>query len=123
MRGRIVRMPPIPRVLVLAADGVQSLDVMGPVETFVDANDLPPGSYRIDAVGPRHDGQVTMSNGLKLGVDPLPERPPRVDTFVVAGGEGARRAREDPAIVDWVARASRRARRTTSICTGSYLLA
>jgi len=26
-------------------------------------------------------------------------------------------------IVDWIARASRRARRTTSVCTGSYLLA
>ena len=64
-----------------------------------------------------------MSNGLKLGVDPLPEPPPRIDTLVVAGGEGVRRASDDPAIVDWVARASRRARRTTSICTGSYLLA
>src|SRR3954449_12662008 len=116
-------MPPIRRVLVLAVDGVQSLDVMGPIETFGDANDLVPGSYRIEVVGPASDGQITMSNGLKLGVDPLPEPPPRHDTLVVAGGEGARRAADDPAIVDWIARASRRARRTTSICTGSYLLA
>src|SRR5690242_4882273 len=116
-------MPPIRRVLVLAIDGVQSLDVMGPIETFCDANDQVPGTYRIDVVGPAADGQITMSNGLKLGVDPLPEPPPRVDTLVVAGGEGVRRASNDPAIVDWVARASRRARRTTSICTGSYLLA
>ena len=116
-------MPPIRRVLVLAVDGVQSLDVMGPIETFCDANDQVPGTYRIDVVGPALDGQITMSNGLKLGVDPLPEPPPRIDTLVVAGGEGARRASDDPAIVDWVARASRRARRTTSICTGSYLLA
>ena len=116
-------MPPIRRVLVLAVDGVQSLDVMGPIETFCDANDQVPGTYRIDVVGPAVDGQITMSNGLKLGVDPLPEPPPRIDTLVVAGGEGARRASDDPAIVDWIARASRRARRTTSICTGSYLLA
>src|SRR3954462_8420832 len=116
-------MPPIRRVLVLAVDGVQSLDVMGPIETFCDANDQVPGTYRIDVVAPVHDGQITMSNGLRLGVDPLPEPPPRVDTLVVAGGEGGRRASDDPALVDWVARASRRARRTTSICTGSYLLA
>jgi transcriptional regulator GlxA family with amidase domain len=64
-----------------------------------------------------------MSNGLRLGVGPLPEPPPRHDTLVVAGGAGARRAIGDPAIVDWIARASKRARRTTSICTGSYLLA
>src|SRR3954452_21104323 len=116
-------MPRIRRVLVLAVDGVQSLDVMGPVETFVDANDLVPGSYRIEVVGPVDDGRITMSNGLTLGVVPLPEPPPRNRTFVVAGGQGARRASEDPALVDWIARASRRARRTTSICTGSYLLA
>ena len=112
-------MPPIRRVLVLAVDGVQSLDVMGPIETFCDANDQVPGTYRIDVVGPVLDGQITMSNGLKLGVDPLPEPPPRIDTLVVAGGEGARRASDDPAIVDWIARASRRARRTTSINTRS----
>src|SRR3954447_25455673 len=116
-------MPPIRRVLVLAVDGVQSLDVMGPIETFCDANGLVPGTYRIEVVGPAGDGQITMSTGLKLGVDPLPEPPPRHDTLVVAGGKGARRAVDDSEVVDWIARAARRARRTTSICTGSYLLA
>jgi transcriptional regulator GlxA family with amidase domain len=53
----------------------------------------------------------------------LPEPPPRRDTLVVAGGEGARAAVEDRVTVDWVARASRRARRTASVCTGAYLLA
>ncbi|MGZ4268477.1 MAG: GlxA family transcriptional regulator [Solirubrobacteraceae bacterium] len=116
-------MPPIRRVLVLAVDGAQSLDVLGPVEIFHYADSQVPGSYRIDVVGPGRDGQITMSNGVRLGVAPLPDPPPRHDTLVVAGGEGARRATDDPAIVDWVARASRRARRTTSVCTGSYLLA
>ena len=82
-----------------------------------------PGAYRIDVVGPGADGWITMGNGLRLGVEPLPDPPPRHDTLVVAGGPGARRAIGDPAIIDWIARASRRARRTTSICTGSYLLA
>jgi transcriptional regulator GlxA family with amidase domain len=116
-------MPPIRRILVLAVDGAQSLDVLGPVEVFHYADRSVPGSYRIDVVGPASDGQITMSNGLRLGVEPLPEPPPRHDTLVVAGGEGTRRAIDDRAIVDWVARASRRARRTTSVCTGSYLLA
>jgi transcriptional regulator GlxA family with amidase domain len=64
-----------------------------------------------------------MSNRLRLGVGPLPEPPPRHDTLVVAGGEGARRATANRAIVDWLARASRRARRPPSGCTGSYRLA
>jgi transcriptional regulator GlxA family with amidase domain len=96
---------------------------MGPVEVFHYAARMVPGSYRIDVVGPGRDGQITMSNGVRLGVDPLPEPPPRHDTLLVAGGEGARRATDDAALVDWIVRASRRARRTTSVCTGSYLLA
>ncbi|HEV7884697.1 MAG TPA: GlxA family transcriptional regulator [Solirubrobacteraceae bacterium] len=116
-------MPPIRRVLVLAVDGAQSLDVMGPVEIFHYADRFAAGSYRVEVVGPTSDGQITMSNGIRLGVEPLPEPPPRHDTLLVAGGEGARSATDDPALVDWIARASRRARRTTSVCTGSYLLA
>jgi transcriptional regulator GlxA family with amidase domain len=116
-------MPPIRRVLVLAVEGTESLDILGPVEVFDYADRQVPGSYRIDVVGPTADGQITMSNRLRLGVDPLPEPPPRHDTLLVAGGEGARRAIGDPVIVDWIVRASRRARRTTSVCTGAYLLA
>jgi transcriptional regulator GlxA family with amidase domain len=116
-------MPPIRRIVVLAVEGVQSLDVMGPVEIFHYAERQVPGSYRIDIVGPGTDGFVTTTSGVRLGVEPLPEPPPRHDTLLVAGGAGARRATQDRTIVDWVARASRRARRTTSVCTGSYLLA
>ena len=116
-------MPTIRRVLVLAVEGTESLDILGPVEVFDYADREVPGAYRIDVVGSTTDGQITMSNGLRLGVGPLPEPPPRHDTLVVAGGAGARRAIDDPAIVDWIARASRRARRTTSVCTGAYLLA
>jgi transcriptional regulator GlxA family with amidase domain len=60
---------------------------------------------------------------MGLGVVPLPEPPPRHDTLVVAGGSRARAAVKDPGIVDWVARASRCAQRTVSVCTGPYLLA
>jgi transcriptional regulator GlxA family with amidase domain len=120
--GRIVGMPPIRRVLVLAVDGAQSLDVLGPVEVFLYADRHVPGSYRVEVVAPGDAGEITLSNGLRLGAAPLPPRPPRHDTLIVAGGEGARRATGDPAIVEWVAAASRRARRTASVCTGAYLL-
>jgi transcriptional regulator GlxA family with amidase domain len=116
-------MPPIRRVLVLAVEGSQSLDVLGPVEVFSYAERQIAGSYRIEVVGPAGDGFITTTSGVRIGVAPLPDPPPRHDTLVVAGGEGARRAIDDAAVVDWIARASRRARRTTSVCTGSYLLA
>jgi len=116
-------MPRTRQILVLAVDGCQSLDVLGPVEVFDHASREVPGAYRVEVVGPTESGSVTMSSGVRLGVAPLPEPPQRHHTLVVAGGEGARAATGDPAVVDWVARASRRAHRTASICTGAYLLA
>ena len=47
-------MPPIRRILVLAVDGAESLDILGPVEVFDYAERQVPGSYRIDVVGPTH---------------------------------------------------------------------
>jgi transcriptional regulator GlxA family with amidase domain len=110
-------------MIVLAVEGCQSLDVLGPVEVFYHASQEIPGAYRVEVVGPTDSDTVRMENGLRLGVAPLPEPPPRHDTLLVAGGCGARAAIEDVALVDWVARASRRGRRTVSVCTGAYLLA
>jgi transcriptional regulator GlxA family with amidase domain len=64
-----------------------------------------------------------MENGIGLSVGPLPEPPPRHDTLIVAGGDGARTAVEDQTLINWIDRASKRARRTVSVCTGAYLLA
>jgi transcriptional regulator GlxA family with amidase domain len=40
-------MPPIRRILVVAVEGAESLDIMGPVEVFDYADRQVPGSYRI----------------------------------------------------------------------------
>jgi transcriptional regulator GlxA family with amidase domain len=104
-------------------EGCQSLDVLGPVEVFTQAVREVPGAYRIDVVGPTDGEAITMENGLRLVVAPLPDPPPRHDTLLVAGGDGARTAVADQAVVGWIVRASRRARRTASVCTGAYLLA
>lgn len=118
-----MRMPKARRILVLAVEGCQSLDLFGPVEVFTQAARQVPDAYRVEVIGPAESGVITMENGLRVGVTPLPDPPPRHDTLMVAGCDGARAAVDDRAIVDWVSRASRRARRTVSVCTGAYLLA
>lgn len=116
-------MPPIRHILVLAVDGAQSLDVLGPIEAFHYAELQAPGTYKVELVGPSDSGYITAASGVTIGVRPLPSPPPRHDTLVIAGGEGARRATGDQELLEWIVQASRRARRTTSVCTGAYLLA
>jgi transcriptional regulator GlxA family with amidase domain len=115
-------MPPIRRILVVAVDGSQSLDVMGPIEVFDYATRHVPGAYEVRVVTPAPDGRVRLSNGLELVAEPLPDPVPRHDTLVVAGGPGARVAADGAEVPAWIARAAQRARRTTSVCTGAYLL-
>src|SRR5437763_617178 len=116
-------MPRPRKMLVLAVEGCQSLDVLGPVEVFHHVSLEVPDAYQVRVVGPSDANTVTTDSGQRLGVAPLPEPPPRHDTLLIAGGPGARAAITDQAIVDWVLRASQRARRTVSVCTGAYLLA
>ena len=116
-------MPPIRRVIVLAVDGAQSLDVLGPIEAFHYAEQQVPGTYQLELVGPGDTGFITAASGVTIGVRPLPTPPPRHDTLVIAGGKGARQATGDTELAEWIRQASRRARRTTSVCTGAYLLA
>jgi transcriptional regulator GlxA family with amidase domain len=116
--------PPSRRVLVVAVEGAQSLDILGPVEVLHSAAALTrSAAYRIELVAPEGGGLVTLSNGLRLETGPLPQPPPRHHTLLIAGGEGTRAAVDDPQLVAWVAQAAGRARRTASVCTGAFLLA
>lgn len=114
-------------VEVLAYPAVQLLDVTGPLQVFATANDFvteaggaPPYVLRVVAKG---SAGVTASAGLAIATRPLPGMATAVDTLIVAGGPGVEAATADPALVDWVRRRAKRARRTASVCTGAFLLA
>ena len=110
---------------VLAYPAVQLLDVTGPIQVFASANDFvteaggpPPYSLRVVSQG----GQdVTASAGLALATEPLTRAP--LDTLMVAGGEGAETAADNPVLVDWVRERATEARRVASVCTGAFVLA
>jgi transcriptional regulator GlxA family with amidase domain len=122
VRGNAARL-----VEVVAYPSVQLLDVTGPLQVFVCANDqvaqaggTPPYVLRVVA----KDGPaVTTSAGLGIATGPLPHtgRPP--DTLMVPGGPGVDAAAADTALVDWVRQRTRKARRVASVCTGAFLLA
>ncbi|KUL48348.1 AraC family transcriptional regulator [Streptomyces sp. NRRL F-4489] len=108
-------------VLVVLYDGVQSLDVTGPVEVFTGAAGRVPGAYRIRTASP--DGApVRASSGLTLVPDlALAEATAPPHTLLVPGGEGTRNP--DPRVVDWLRAHAPRARRKVSVCSGAFLLA
>jgi transcriptional regulator GlxA family with amidase domain len=119
-------------IVFLVFPDFQILDLTGPLEVFSQAERMRPGSYRLRTVALETGagagaGTVTASCGLTVHVEQPAEAPADpyegIDTFVVAGGRGARVATRDPRHLDWVAGAARRARRTTSVCTGAFLLA
>ncbi|MER7758479.1 GlxA family transcriptional regulator [Streptomyces sp. NPDC097619] len=108
-------------VVVVLFDGVQSLDVTGPVEVFSGADRTGRGpGYRIRTAS-LDGGPVRTCSGLRLVPDGSLAEAPAAHTLLVPGGEGTREP--DPRLVDWLREHGPRAPRLVSVCTGSLLLA
>jgi len=120
------------RVVIVAFDGCQALDVVGPLEVFAGASEAQarrhardPGYAPIVAAVPR---SVRAQSGIEIATQArlagvAAAGAPAIDTLIVAGGWGARRAALDSSFVRLVARAAGRARRVASVCTGAFVLA
>ncbi|MEU3551197.1 MULTISPECIES: GlxA family transcriptional regulator [Streptomyces] len=107
-------------VLLVLFDGVQSLDVTGPLEVFAGAERQTPGTYRIRTAS--LDGApVRTSSGLTLVPDGSLTGARDPHTLLVPGGEGTRAP--DPQLTAWLRAHGPRARRLVSVCTGAILLA
>ncbi|AYN38424.1 GlxA family transcriptional regulator [Streptomyces dangxiongensis] len=107
-------------VLLTVFDGLQSLDVTGPVEVFAGAERHTPGSYRIRTASP-DGGPVRTSSGLTLVPDGSLADAADPHTLVVPGGAGTRDP--DPRLVEWLRVHGPRATRLVSVCTGAIPLA
>ena len=112
-------------VLILLYDGVQSLDVTGPLEVFSGGSRYQQTrgrgpAYAVRTAGP--DGApVTTSSGLALVPSGgLPDSLAGVDTLVVPGGNDGSPA---PRLAGWLRQHAGQARRLASVCTGAFLLA
>jgi transcriptional regulator GlxA family with amidase domain len=116
-------------VVVVAFDGVQSLDVTGPWEVFHGANQVlrerrstaPQYSLHL---GTAAGGAVRTESGLTLetrALSDLLRHVGAVDTLLLAGGSGVRQAAADAALVDSVRRIGGGARRVVTVCSGTFL--
>jgi transcriptional regulator GlxA family with amidase domain len=121
------------RIAIVAYDGCQPLDVIGPHEVFATARHLQqekgardPG-YEVLLAAPtrapvRSESGVTLVPAVALS-QLLRRKAPPLHTLMVAGGAGTRHAARDPAAAAVIARLAPRARRLASVCTGAFMLA
>ncbi|OAR23128.1 AraC family transcriptional regulator [Streptomyces sp. ERV7] len=110
-------------VLIVLFEGVQSLDVTGPMEVFTGAGQLAEAvgeEYRVRTAS-LDGGPVRSSSGLVLVPDFALVRAPGPHTLLVPGGRGTRAP--DPALIGWLREHGPRAERLVSVCTGAELLA
>ncbi|MFD2414976.1 GlxA family transcriptional regulator [Amycolatopsis pigmentata] len=111
-------------VLVILFDGVQPLDVAGPLDVFSVAArftgnvDTPPYVVRTASLGGE---TVRSAGGLRLvpDLDLLDADDP--DILLVPGGPGIEYA--DSRLAIWLHQRAPEVKRVVSVCTGAYLLA
>jgi transcriptional regulator GlxA family with amidase domain len=106
------------RVAIPLYDEFTALDAVGPFEVLARI----PGT-EVTWLGPEA-GPVTTDNGLALVAHAAYEEVPDPDVVLVPGGYGTDTgALDDERLVGWIRRAHETSDWTTSVCTGSLLLA
>lgn len=109
-------------VAIVIHEGVQALDVAGPLDVFAEANGFvgDDAGYDISVIG-RHTRPMRASNGLNMVADADFGGASRVfGTALVAGGPALPDLPDDPAMSGWLRDWGTRAERYGSVCTGAF---
>lgn len=100
----------------------QMLDIVGPIAAFeMPMRTIEPAPYllRVIALEP---GLVRSSSGISMLAESL-ESAGEIDTLVVSGGTGTRAPANCEITLDFLRAQAKSARRVTSVCSGSIILA
>ncbi len=118
-------------VVFVVFDGLQLLDMAGPVDVFDGVNSARQEQCYRRVLASRDGRPVRTSSGIDIGVDtslgslvsaPAGEQG-AVDTVVVIGGIGASAISSDERFLAELRLLAGTARRVTSVCTGAEILA
>src|SRR6185312_11063218 len=119
---------PLKHVGVIAFDGVNAVDLVGPLEVFANAGRADftrsesHGVYAIHLLG-LHGGPVVAESGIRFVPDKQLSDAPPLDTIIVPGGAGLREPRTNSAVSTWLRLRAPAIRRVATVCTGVYGLA
>lgn len=114
------------KVVMVGFEGVQILDLAGPADVFDAASRVVggPDGYALTVATPAGKG-VRTSCGVRVDADLDVAAAGRAgaDTLLVAGGVSMEASLDDRSLIDALRRISTGARRTSSVCSGAFLLA
>lgn len=105
-------------------DDFQLLDASGPITSFEVAGRLARSPYRLVLLS-ASGGPVRSSAGVVIETVAAgsAQADSPLDTLMVVGGDGSRRAMRDTATLDYVRGAASEVRRLCSVCSGALVLA
>lgn len=111
-------------VAIIIHDGVQALDVAGPLDVFAEATALLPDEQGYGCLLLATDANaIHASNGMVMIPHmSLAQARRRFDIVLVAGGPALPVAQPDQMLSDWLRNWGVRAGRYGSICTGAFTL-
>jgi transcriptional regulator GlxA family with amidase domain len=115
------------RVGIIGYDGVNAIDLAGPLEAFASVHEV----EKEDGLPLRYETVVlglakrpfTADSGVVFHPHRTLANAPQLDTLIVPGGSGLRVPRTQAAVVAWLRAHAKKIRRVCSVCTGIYGLA
>jgi transcriptional regulator GlxA family with amidase domain len=117
------------RVVIVAFDGVQSLDVAGPAEVFAGINTYlaetggdTQGGYDV-SIASMAGGIVATESAVRFDTDVFTDLDGPIDTVVVAGGFSVWHLRDDARFVEALAALIDRCSRLVTVCSGAAIVA
>lgn len=111
-------------VAIAIHEGVQALDVVGPLDVFIEANGYVASGDRYEPLLVAASlNPLRASNGMRFVADlTFDEASGGFDILLMAGGPALPDTESDPRLVEWIKEAPWRASTYGSICTGAFVL-
>jgi transcriptional regulator GlxA family with amidase domain len=115
---------PTHAVAIAIHEGVQALDVAGPLDVFAEANNFLDGGDGYETVLVAADrNPLRASNGIQFVADlAFEEATGGFDIILVAGGPALPTGEPNPLLIQWVKEAPWRSSIYGAICTGAFVL-
>jgi transcriptional regulator GlxA family with amidase domain len=107
----------IQKIVILIFDNYTALDIIGPYEVLSKLKD-----YKIFIVGPEKRA-YSDSFGLKIMADYSINEISAAEILVVPGGAGIDKLLMNNEVISWIQEINNSSKWTTSVCSGSLLLA